>query len=245
MPTPEELAAAAEKAVADAKRVADEKKTAEDAAIAAAKAKADAAAAAAEEGEEEDEEIPEDEIPEFLAKATPEVKKAYLAHNKGLLSALRKEREFRKTNKDVVKEAAALKAAETKRQEVETKRKEAEMTETEKLRTQVLKAETERDSLKQKLAETLKKAVVARVATKLEFIDPDDAFILVEAEMKDIDATNKDGITEIAEILLALAKAKPYLIKVDKGDGVGSPLSKSKKKKKEDQVKSTRPLIRF
>jgi len=187
--TPEEIAAAQATAVAAA---AAAKKATDDAAA------ADAALAAAEE------EIPEDEIPEFLASASADVKKAYLAHNKGLLSALHKERDFHKTHKDSAKKVAVFEAA-------EAARKTAEMSDAEKLKVAKETAESKALKLEDELqAERIKNAVLA-VAAKMPFADPQDAYTFVDPDELEIDDKGVVVVSSVEEALKALLKAKPYL----------------------------------
>lgn len=185
--TPAEVAAAQAAALA-AKKVADD-------AVAAAKAA---------EAEEEEDEALEDEIPEFLASASAEVKKAYIAHNKGLLSALHKERDFHKKHKDAAKKVTAFEAA-------EATRKTAEMSDAEKLKVAKETAEGETLQLKKDLQTERIKSTVLAVAAKMTFADPQDAYTFIDPDELEIDDKGVVDVPSVEEALKALLKAKPYL----------------------------------
>jgi len=233
MPTPEEIAAT-EKAAADAKAAEEAKK--------AAKAKEDAdKATKIREDADKAAKIKKDEdalksFEDYLETLPEDQRKKFDEHVAGLKSALVAERAL---NKDSKTAAVRLKELE----DAETKRKEAAMTEKERQDTKIATLESEKLALSQKIVESDKKAAVAKIAKELTFIDPGDAFSMID--LSKITVVDTDALVTIKGLLEALAKAKPYLLEGDKGDGLGTPRGKGPKKPKEKDDKPLKPTIRF
>ena len=188
MPTPEEIAAAAE-----TKRLADEataKKKVDDAAIAAAedaKKKGDPLAV----------------FNEYLETLDEDTRTTIEGHVKGLKTALVAEREISKTNKG---NATRLKELE----DAEIKRKQDAMSDAEKVALAKTQAEARAVKAEADLrTERIKNAVLAE-ATKLNFKDPQDAYTLIDLAALKTDEAGK--ISGVEEALSTLVKAKPYLI---------------------------------
>jgi hypothetical protein len=179
MPTPEELAAA-EKAKADE-----------------AKAAAEKAAAAAQEQK--------DEFDLWLEKQPKNVQDAYANKTNGLVSALQKEREASKSNKDALKKLADFEKA-------EEERKKASMSETERLQTQL--AEEQKARL---AAETV--AQTARTENGIsaiaggKFTDlKGDVLPQLDFSAIEFDANGNPTKESVQPQLDKLAKEKPYLL---------------------------------
>jgi hypothetical protein len=231
MPTPEEIAAT-EKAAADAKAAEEAKK--------AAKAKEDAdKAAKIKEDADKATKAKEDALKtfeEYLETLPEDQRKKFDEHVAGLKSALVTERAL---NRDGKTAAVRLKELE----DAETKRKEAAMTEKERQDAKIATLESEKLALSQKIVESDKKAAVAKIAKELTFIDPGDAFSMID--LSKITVVDTDALVMIKGLLEALAKAKPYLLESDRGDGLGTPRGKGPKKPKEKDDKPLKPTIRF
>lgn len=136
--------------------------------------------------------------------------------------------------------AAANKEAADRRKKLEAfekaeaDRKAAELSEVERLQQQVAEAQLRADAVTAAANERLLKAAVLMEASKLAFVDPSDAWRMLD---RDGLAVGDDGeVTGAAEALKALAKAKPYLVKSaataasidgDRGRGVSTPEQKT------------------
>ncbi|KPK91515.1 MAG: hypothetical protein AMJ88_13490 [Anaerolineae bacterium SM23_ 63] len=127
---------------------------------------------------------------------------------------------LRSANKEAKERRLRLK----KLEEEETKRKQAEMSELEIAKEELEKASKERDRLRESRTELIIRHAIELGATKLGFVDPGDAFTLMD--MKEIEIDDETGKVEgIDKALKALAKAKPYLLGQDQEGGHGTPLS--------------------
>jgi len=229
MPTDEEKAAAekatAEKAAADklAAEEAAKKKVADE----AAKKKA------------EDEKKTADEKWQKIYDMLPDdQKEIYDSHTHGLKSALEKERQNAKDLPAALKRLAEI-------DEAEAKRKEAQMTEQEKLQNQLNKISAEKEALAARLRETQLKSTVLRLAMKLLFKDPEDAYTMIKEKLGSIKEVSTETDSEVEGYLEVLSKSKPYLLGKEKGDGLGSPFSKTKTSTKTPATEKSKPLIKF
>lgn len=180
MPTPEEIAAAAAA------------KAAEDAAKAEAnKAKADA-------------EKTKDPLAAFEAylETLPEDQRLKIEeHTTGLRTALIKERKLNPESKKALEELQKLK-------EADEKRKHDEMTVQQKAEADKKKAEDEAAQLRKDLQEERVKNAI--LAAAKDFVDPQDAYAMID---RDLIETDKDGkVTGVEDAIKALVKAKPYLV---------------------------------
>jgi hypothetical protein len=87
------------------------------------------------------------------------------------------------------------------------------------LRERATKAESERDKLRTKAKKSALERIVEKEASKLGFIDPDDAFGLGRFSAEDEELFDDDDDVdedEVIERLEALAKKKKHLLKGDK-----------------------------
>jgi len=228
-PTPEEIAAA-EKAVAE--KAATDKLAADEA------TKKKAADEVARKKAEDEKKSADERWLKIYESFPDEVKVVYDLHTHGLKSALEKERENAKTLPGTLKRLAEL-------EDAETKRKEAEMTEQEKLESQITKITAEKEILAASLRDTQVKSTVLRLAVKLLFKDPEDAFTMIKEKLVSITEVSAEADTKIEGLLGELSKSKPYLLEKSRGDGFGTPQGRGKPPLKEESMKSSKPLIKF
>ena len=137
--------------------------------------------------------------------------------------------------------AAANKEAADRRKKLEAfekaeaERKAAELSEVERLQQQVTEAQRRADAATAAANERLLKAAVLTEAAKLAFVDPSDAWRMLDRDGLEI---GEDGeVAGAAEALKALVKAKPYLVKAatapaasidgDRGRGASTPEQKT------------------
>lgn len=116
-------------------------------------------------------------------------------------------------------------------QKVEDEKKKAAMTESERLKTEKEEAEKKAAAATEKANQRLIRSEVIAQATKLDIIDPDAAFLLVDKTDIIVDEDN-DSVKGVKEALTLLIKSKPYLVKSkdtggqrtgdDQGDDKGS-----------------------
>lgn len=121
--------------------------------------------------------------------------------------ALDSERVARKAADDASR-AATARVAEL---EAELKKRDDEkLSETDKLRKQLADAEAKSEQAEKKAAETQTRSAVEREAAKLRFVDPADAWDLLEATRIEYGQDGKP--TNARALLEELAKKKPYLV---------------------------------
>jgi hypothetical protein len=139
----------------------------------------------------------------FLATLDEDVRKEIEAHTKGLKAALVSERTLSKDGKAALSQLKVL-------QEAEAKRKTDEMSELDKTKAEKVAAEDKALKAQQELQTERVKSAVLAVAVKMSFIDPQDAYTLIDIATLE---TSDDGkLTGVDEALKALVKAKPYLV---------------------------------
>ena len=161
---------------------------------------------------------------EYLATLDEETRTAFEEHTAGLKSALVKERALNPEGKKALTKLAELQAAD----EV---RKKAEMTDLQKAQLDKKTADEKAAKLQVDLqTERIKNAVLA-VASKANFVDPQDAYAMLDRSELEI---GDDGtVSGVENAIKALAKAKPYLVgepgtrkfDLNSGDKGGPPKS--------------------
>lgn len=139
---------------------------------------------------------------------------------------------LKKANKEAADRRKRLDALEA----AEQKRKDAELSEVERLQAQVDAAKSSAEAATAAANERLMRASVLAEASKLEFLDPSDAWRMVDRDGLSI---GDDGeVTGAVDALKALVKAKPYLIRQkqshdingDRGRGDGKQPDKAAEK---------------
>lgn len=117
-------------------------------------------------------------------------------------------RKLRQENQSLRERAKRLEELETK----ERQRQEAELTEAQKAQKRAEAAEAERDAARRDLAAARLERAVSAAASRLHFVDPDDALALLDRAALDIDdATGAPDPDKLERALTALLKRKPYL----------------------------------
>ena len=120
-------------------------------------------------------------------------------------------------------EIKALKAAQKDLAAAQARLKEiddASKSETERLASKATEAEQKLAAAEQRAADLALRMAVERAARKLGFIDEDDAYRLLDREAVE----DKDGEpANVEDLLKALAKAKPHLVKAEDGDKDAKP----------------------
>lgn len=96
----------------------------------------------------------------------------------------------------------------------EEERKRAQMTELEQAKAREAELTAAHDQLAIELSEAKIRHAVEITAAKLNFQDPEDAFLMIDLDAIEIDDVGK--ITGVDKALKALAKAKPYLIRAER-----------------------------
>ncbi len=171
----------------------------------------------------------------YIETQPDDVKVLYEEHVGGLKSALKAERTKAKSAGKDAKRLAEL-------EEKERKAKEDEMTETERLTVELAESDAQNKSLKTQHAEALLRYEVIAQASAAGFIDPNDAYNLIDLKVVEVDDDGK--ITGVKEALEALVKDKPYLVN-KKASKHGTPPGKPKKKPKSDDTKPQPSTVRF
>lgn len=115
-------------------------------------------------------------------------------------------------------------------EEEEDKRKKAAMGDLEKAQTDLAETITERDQLRVTMADLRIRHAIEIGAAGLKFVDPGDAFNLIDMGEIEIDEDTGE-VSGVDKALKALVKAKPYLITSEEDDSPGTPSSKRKLKK--------------
>jgi hypothetical protein len=134
-------------------------------------------------------------------------------------------------NKEAADRRKKLEAFEKAEQE----RQQAQLSAEERLKQQLAEAQAQAQAVTAAANERLVRAAVLAEASKLAFVDPSDAWRMLD---RDGLAVGDDGeVTGAAEALKALAKAKPYLVKAataaapsidgDRGRGASTPEQKA------------------
>ena len=114
---------------------------------------------------------------------------------------------------------------------IEDEKKKAAMTESERLKTEKEEAEKKADEVTQRANQRLIRSEVIAQATKMNIVDADAAFALMDRDSITVDDTT-DAVTGVKEALTILVKAKPYLIQKDKDTKkTGDDTSADKQKK--------------
>jgi multidrug efflux pump subunit AcrA (membrane-fusion protein) len=114
---------------------------------------------------------------------------------------------LKKANKEAAERRKLLEQYEAERKQKE----EAELSELDKLRRQLEQEQKRREEAERRARERLLKAEVQAHATRLNFLDPGDAWRLLD--LSDIDYDENGEPLGIAEKLQVLAKEKPYLLR--------------------------------
>lgn len=121
-------------------------------------------------------------------------------------------------------EIKALKAAQKDLAAAQARLKEiddASKSETERLASKATEAEQKLAAAEQRAADLALRMAVERAARKLNFIDEDDAYRLLDRKAVEM---NDDGEpTNVEKLLTDLAKAKPHLVKAEDGDKDAKP----------------------
>jgi hypothetical protein len=178
----------------------------------------------------------------FIESQPDDIKTLYQTHTAGLQSALQKERDANKKAKEDAKRLSELEAKEKERED-------ASKSEMDKIAERATKAEAERDAAiaereaakKSLQAERIRNVVIAN-ASKAGFVDPEDAYALIDLASIKID--EEDKVTGVDEAVKKLAEAKPHLLgQAKKGDGVGTPRGGQRKKEEKDNQNRV-PVIR-
>lgn len=148
---------------------------------------------------------PEAVTPEATTTPTPEEIAAELQRTRDAL---------KKANAEAAKHRKAAEAATA----AEEARKTAEMTELERFKAQAEAEAKRREEAEARLNRERITNAVKFAAAALNFHDPADALAHLDAAALEI---GEDGsVTGVKEALDALAKAKPYLVKSERGAGV-------------------------
>jgi len=142
-------------------------------------------------------------------KKTPTVEEL-LAERDKIAAALK---EANKEAADRRKKLDAFEAAEKARTE-------AAMSEAEKTAKRASELEAQLNAAAAELSETKILAAIEREATRLGFVNTDDAALLIDRKAITIDGKSVTGVKETLE---ALAKTRPYLLKQQVGSSAGSP----------------------
>lgn len=144
---------------------------------------------------------------------------------------------LKKANKEAKDRRLKLK----KLEKAEAERAKAEMSDLEKMQTELDAATAERDSLKAGLTEVTIRHAFHQAANALGFVDPDDAYDLVDRSEIEFDEETLE-VTGIDKLLKALAKAKPYLLSATDDDTTtrGTPGSRKKRVKDKKDKKGTK-----
>jgi hypothetical protein len=101
-------------------------------------------------------------------------------------------------------------------QKVEDEKKKAAMTEAERLKVEKEEAEKKASAATERANQRLIRSEVIAQASKMNIIDPDAAFTLLNRE--GITVEDDDSVKGVKEALALLVKSKPYLVKTeDKG----------------------------
>ena len=110
-------------------------------------------------------------------------------------------------------------------------KKKADMTETERLKAEKVDAETESKVIMAKANSRLIKAEVILQAAKLNIIDPDAAYALLDKE--DVTVDDDGNVKGIKEALASLIEEKTYLVGTEGGEILrsGDEQNNTKKKK--------------
>ena len=113
--------------------------------------------------------------------------------------------------------ARRLDRAEKKWQEkMESEKKKAAMTEAERLKTEKEEAEKKAAAATERANQRLIRSEVISQAAKLNIVDPDAAYALMDRDGIAVD--DEDNVKGVKEALAVLVKSKPYLVKQeDKG----------------------------
>lgn len=96
-------------------------------------------------------------------------------------------------------------------EQAELKRKQAELTEAQRLEAQLHDAQARLKDLEAEHEELRARHLVERVATRLEFQDPADAYALLDLSQVDLD--DESAAKSVEGALRSLVKAKPYLVR--------------------------------
>lgn len=148
--------------------------------------------------------------------------------------------QLRKALKAANSESAQRRKRLDEYERAESARKEAEMTETQKLEKRAADAEAKNTQLSAELKTTRIKSEIKLLAIELGFADVEDAYNLIDKSGIEAD---DNGVKGVKEALETLAKAKPYLIKQSKGDGVGTARGAAKKPQPDAKPNYTLPRL--
>lgn len=129
------------------------------------------------------------------------------------LATIRKLRDAEQAGKATAKQLDSLQA---KLKAIEDKDK----SETERATAAAKEASEKLAAAEARLAEERIGRIVERAAGKMGFHDPDDAYRLIDRKAVEMDADGEPK--NVDDLLKALAKAKPHLVKVE-GDGTTTP----------------------
>ncbi len=155
----------------------------------------------------------------WLEKQPDDVKAMYAKHTDGLKSALKKERDTNKEAATKLKRLDDLEAAEKKRQE-------EKLSEDEKNKLKLAEAQKKATDAETELQEERTRNAIILEATRQNFADPDDAYNLADLAQLEHDDDGRPTKDSVKAALEALAKAKPYLVKLPGASGerkIGTP----------------------
>lgn len=184
--------------------------------------------------ESQDSSTPGDWLKWLEAQPTA-VQQQYESHVKGLKSALDAERAK-------AKEAMKMQKRLTELEEKEKKLKEAELTEMQKLQTQLSELQGSYAQLESALTiERLQRQIVT-AATKLGFIDPDDAYHFIDPADVEVE---EGRAKNIEDLLKDIAKKKPYLVKSQEEKKTPGSPQKDKLRPSSSKVEVPAPHIKF
>ena len=155
-----------------------------------------------------------------------------------LKAELAKAREaLKKANAEAKERRLKLK----KYEDEEDKRKKAAMGDLEKAQTDLAETVAERDRLRVEMTDLRIRHAIEIGAAGLKFVDPKDAFNLID--LGDIEIDEDTGeVSGVDKALAALVKAKPYLIASEESDSLGTPIKGDKRKAKKDALPAGRSL---
>ncbi len=114
-------------------------------------------------------------------------------------------------------------------EELEVEKKKAAMTETEKLKAEKEEADKKAATAMERANQRLIKSEVIAAATKLNVVDPDAAYALMDKA--DVVVDDDGNVSGVKEALDALVKSKPYLIGEKEVKKTGDDTKDTKDKK--------------
>ena len=146
----------------------------------------------------------------------------------------------RKAEKQAKKEAADYKKRLEELEQKEREREEAEKTELERAQARAEAAEKAAQEASERIRQTETRASIVMEANKLNIIDPEAAYTLLDKD--DLEYDDSGRPTNVSEALESLIKAKPYLVKQEETPKTGVPSSPktSNGKTRDDTIAQTK-----